>query len=197
MNKILLRPLLLIIILLLPQYYYAQSPQENLEKYWNYRDRLKKYFVKLGADQGEGVMLINRCSVNHPLGSSCFPCAGVGLVKWADGVIWTGYYLSVLATEYALLKENNDSTDDLLKELYDVINALDRLDLEAERYLSKGAQSPTRNGFFIRDDVPEDFQTTVDHWSSDYDCMSSDYASISSTEPGLDWYIGSTKTLRA
>jgi len=38
----------------------AQSEAENLERYWNYRDRFRKWFVKIGKDAGEGMAIHSR-----------------------------------------------------------------------------------------------------------------------------------------
>jgi hypothetical protein len=33
----------------------CQSEPENMKKYWNYRDRLKKYFLKIGNGQANSL----------------------------------------------------------------------------------------------------------------------------------------------
>jgi hypothetical protein len=38
----------------------AQTPQENLDKYWKYRDRLRKDFLKIGDDNGESIPMSAR-----------------------------------------------------------------------------------------------------------------------------------------
>ena len=65
MKKPINRNILIAVCLLYALIVPAQSSQENLEKYWNYRDRFKKYFVKLGSDAGEGLQLTQRCSKNN------------------------------------------------------------------------------------------------------------------------------------
>jgi hypothetical protein len=83
------------------------------------------------------------------------------------------HYLSILATEYKLLKLNNKDYSQTLKELYYAMLAIERLDLYSEyneRYFEglgywyqgvfiRGWIDPEndRNGFFIRDDVTDGF----------------------------------------
>ena len=38
----------------------AQTEQENMERYWNYRDRYKKWFIKIGKDAGESINLMQK-----------------------------------------------------------------------------------------------------------------------------------------
>lgn len=45
---------------LLPSVLSAQTEQENLKKYWNYRERFQKYFVKIGSDFGNSIPSSNR-----------------------------------------------------------------------------------------------------------------------------------------
>jgi hypothetical protein len=146
---------------LLPEYF-AQTAPENLEKYWNYRDRFKKYFVKIGSSAGESILAQQRCSQNQPnpfnLNCGCSAQFDIANLKWGDATVWTGYYLAVLSSEYALLKQNGQDTKNTLNEIYYVLNAINRLDKRAEVYLSKGSSSENLNGFFLRDDVPANFE---------------------------------------
>lgn len=48
--KIILLVQLCAISALLP----AQSPEQNLQKYWNYRERLRKYFVAISPNDEKG-----------------------------------------------------------------------------------------------------------------------------------------------
>ena len=36
----------------------AQTEKENLEKYWNYRDKFRKFFVKNGTEDGAGIPIL-------------------------------------------------------------------------------------------------------------------------------------------
>jgi hypothetical protein len=133
--------------------------EPNQKLYWDYRDRLKKTFMKIGADKGESL----------PMEWFDFDadCRGVsptnkGVIHWADGMTYLGDYLGVLATEYRLLKNSNQDVTGTLSELYYALNAINRVDGKGERYLSQNDLLPVNmNGFFIRDDVGPGFK---DHW---------------------------------
>jgi len=137
----------------------AQNEQENLKKYWNYRDRYVKQFVKLGWQQGNGINCINidpnpaNEGVNVA-GGNAFPNINpqFGYRKWADAMTNQGNYIAVLASQYKLLKEAGKDVTATLNELYYAINAVDRLDGYAEQYIQWG-EPINYNGFFIRDDV--------------------------------------------
>jgi hypothetical protein len=77
----------------------------------------------------------------------------------------------LLSTEFRLIKNEIASLsignseletqqillDQTTFELYYAINAINRLDMSAETYLSYNNQTPSQNGYFLRDDVPEAF----------------------------------------
>lgn len=93
-----------ILALLLAKVLFCQTiDQENLEKYWKYRDQLKKRFMRIGIDKGESipasVIIPNRQygQADQTTGS---------IIQWRDATITLGYYWIVLATEYKLLSEN-------------------------------------------------------------------------------------------
>ena len=83
--------------------------------------------------------------------------------KWADATISLGNYISVLASEYRLLKNNNQPFDTTLQELCFAIKTFNRLDQTAESYFrcptctTAPSVLPNEdlNGFFIRDDINE------------------------------------------
>lgn len=122
----------------------SQSDQEMQEKYWKYRDQLKKYFMKIGPERGESIPCRNRVigwmqDFNNPAGSR---------MRWTDATIDVGYYLVLLATEYRLLAEHGQSTTSTENELYYALNAVNRVDLVAEEYLSDDNAAPSLNGFY-------------------------------------------------
>ncbi len=142
--------------------------QENSEKYWGYRDRLKKNFLKIGNLPGESIPMsaraIGYCYDQAPLIDGRKPSR----IYYGDATIYLGHYLIVLATEYQNLMLNDQETLPTLVELYYAIAAINRLDLHAENYLSNEVNTITpddRNGFILRDDVPLDFYT---HFEGDY-----------------------------
>ena len=131
----------------------AQSPIQNLKKYWYYRFRLQNDFLKVGPNQGESIPAEARFYGNNT-------------IKWADAGMYIGWYLGVLATEYKLLYDNNQSTLAVTQELYYALLALERLDLNAELIYTDdngNPGSPTLNGFFIRDDIPANFLAINDN----------------------------------
>jgi hypothetical protein len=81
-------------------------------------------------------------------------------------LIMLGEYLSVLSTEYWLLKHYGlQGTEDFLavkNEIYFAINAIERLDKNAEAYLQPGG-NPAINGFFIRSDHDEKYAGRINN----------------------------------
>ncbi|MCX7986732.1 MAG: hypothetical protein N2662_07320 [Bacteroidales bacterium] len=141
----------------------AQNQSENLKKYWRYRERLRNKFIVI--DQN-----VERYGVNIPATEIDY---GANQIRWDDGNSGISHYLSVLATELWLLKNNNQDYSTTLKELYYAMLALERLDLYAEyslRYRDnigfwigntwiRGYIDPYYdiNGFHLRDDVSDGF----------------------------------------
>ena len=127
--------------------------KQNLEKYMNYRERYKRYFVKIGGGQGEGIPA-NWYETD-------------GTMNWGDATSWLGLYYAVLASEYKLLEQEAKPTKATLNELYYAINALNRLDDADRHYYNQNnpISSAYRDGFFMRDDVPA---TLINEWKSQY-----------------------------
>jgi hypothetical protein len=128
--------------------------QLNQEKYWKYRDHLRKRFMRIGIGEGESipasVIIPNRRygQADQTTGS---------IIQWRDATITIGYYWIVLASEYKLLVESGQGVQPTLNELYYAMKAFNRLDMTAEDYLAGNLQAnpdpEDLNGFFIRDDV--------------------------------------------
>jgi hypothetical protein len=144
----------------------AQTQDElNLEKYWKYRERLKTYFMKIGAEPGESIPMSCRIPDWDAAGSDeeiDIPDSEVTTLEWRDATISLGYYYIVLATEYKLLNDAGENTEPTLIELYYALNALNRLDLHAENYLEQDNSAPSMedlNGLFLRDDIPSGFES--------------------------------------
>ena len=131
-------------------YLFSQTPLDpNLDKYWHYRARLLKYFMVVGPDQGESLPAGARNSDGSKM-------------SWGDGPVYLGYYIGVLSTEWQLLKQSNQTTDQTLTELYYAMNAIRRLDIQADKewegFMYAADPAPERmNGFMLRDDVPLNF----------------------------------------
>lgn len=131
----------------------------NLRKYWRYRDRYNSGFTVQGEACGNAIPGADR-------GGDGWPAPNI---KFGDAVNDMGYYFSVLATEYQLLRNNSRSTRLTEEQMYYALQELNRLDAFAEsswtEYLATGTLAfcqnpPDLNGFMIRDDTPNDFVTT-------------------------------------
>lgn len=160
----------------------AQSQEENIKKYWNYRDRLRKDFLKVGNDPGESIPMSAR-SIGFAYSGAPEDEHGnkASRIYYQDATIYLGHYLAVLATEIKLLENNNNTTHDAgeqqtihkqlvvaKRELYYAIQALNRIDQRAEEYLSQEQNIETPddiNGLLMRDDVHSLFHL---NFESDY-----------------------------
>ena len=155
---------------------FAQTTDQELEnKYYNYRDRLKKYFTQIGYEAGQG---ITAAQVQYESQSSdsfkyingiltkVAPRNYQAAQRFGDATVDQGFYLAVLASEYKLLclqnRKNTDEFRALCNELYFAINAVERLDKNAEPYLRPGAD-PLKNGFFIRSDNDEKYRSRLNN----------------------------------
>lgn len=153
-----------------PTSLYAQvSPAyKNLEKYWYYRYRLVNDFLKVGGECGE--------SIPAQLRIRDYPDNRANKLQWGDGTQSLGHYIGVLATEYRLLQMYGMDLKRTMHELHFALIAFERLDLNAETYMRdivgtypckwQARQSQDRNGFFIRDDVSQEFViTNINHFN--------------------------------
>jgi hypothetical protein len=143
---------------------YGQTTEDraNLEKYWKYRQQLRERFMRIGTDQGESIPM--SCIIP---GYKYGPGETGSILHWRDSNISLGYYLIVLATEYELLINSGEDTEPTLNELYYALSAINRMDVNAEMYLSEGDNQPSPddlNGLFLRDDVTYGI---VDNWLGD------------------------------
>ncbi len=125
---------------------YSQNSEieNNIIKYWNYRNRLINNFISIGSEAGQSLPFATRNE------------RGQKKLSQGQGPIMLGQYIGVLATEYKLLKQNNSNTEQTLKELYFALYAFNRLDLVAET-VNGYNKKPKLDGFFIREDYPDDF----------------------------------------
>ncbi len=129
----------------------AQTTLDLNEKYRIYRERLKKEFVRVGDGPGKSIAMAGRAYTDK----------GKVIVYYGDNVTYHGWYISTLATEYALLKRDSLPTEATTEELYYAIKALNRLDLNAEPMYVDSAGNrgkPELNGFFVRDDIDKEFR---------------------------------------
>lgn len=128
----------------------AQTPEKNLEKYWNYRERLRKHFIAISPNNEKGT--------NIP--AACITGTDYKTLSWGDGNGCLQYYIGLLATEYKLLKLYNQDYTSTRNELLYALKALERLDKTAEKYFRNPQEEEPEdlNGFFIRDDVNDEIK---------------------------------------
>lgn len=129
---------------------YAQNSTLNETKYWHYRERLQTKFMAVSNGNEQGT--------NIPA-SKIFE----DTLCWGDGNAQLSDYICVLATEYRLLKDNGKDYSHTRNDLRNAINALLRLDYNAETYYQNNgaAGTPSANGFIVRDDVSKFFMPTI------------------------------------
>ncbi|MDH5302081.1 MAG: hypothetical protein OEW58_12035 [Gammaproteobacteria bacterium] len=119
----------------------------NLEKYWFYRQRLRNEFIFLSDKDEPGSNL--PASIRR--GS---------MLQWSDAPIMLAQYISMLATEYALLNGRDEAAAMMsLRELLWALRVIDRLDRRGEAYFraDRSEHEGDFNGFFIRDDIDANF----------------------------------------
>lgn len=151
----------LIIIYILTIYFIPlcisqQYTKNELKKYWYYRQRLKDNFMVVGYENvdcgtGSGLSLPGDIGLD----SDGNPAS----ISWGDISATLGWYIGVLATEIRLLYNHNLPYSETLEELDYAMKAYNRLDRIAEGYFypDPNPDNCSLNGFFARDDVPEDF----------------------------------------
>jgi len=164
-----------------------------LGKYLRYRARFRGNgsaaepgFIVIGPGPGESIPASRREPTVNCKGHWSFAeCPHVddpdarGKYNWGDATVWLGDYLAVLALEYALFVELGLPTAETLDDLRLALAAFDRVDERAETFYDV---PPARDGFFLRDDVPDDFHLQPDgsyRWPRDdgylgYECVSAD-----------------------
>lgn len=139
-----------LLLITLTHNFYAQDLYKNHQKYWYLRSKLRNDFMKIGTEQGESIPFTHRgkdANITDTLKNA---------IGGGDLISELGVYLGVLATEYRLLKNNYQNTDSVKHELYCALNAINRLDYNAEPMYGSN-HSPNLNGFLVRDDIPKNF----------------------------------------
>ena len=108
-----MRKIVMLLLLLFSLESMAQSYQENLEKYWDYRVRLKNDFIYFTGDptiNGSHQPIERRAVYNDENYQDD--------IDMGDATYNLGYYIGLLALEYKLLKDNGQDCDETLLELY-------------------------------------------------------------------------------
>jgi hypothetical protein len=142
---------LLFLILFVFNFAFSQDENENLKKYWNYRERLK-LFVVPGDKPGESLVAAIR-NYYDPITKS-----SIGL-SFGQQRAYLGFYIGVLATEYKILADSGLDFSNTLNELDLAINACIRLDT-CENKPPWNLLKAKYDGFFMREDVPSNFIMT-------------------------------------
>lgn len=140
--------ILILILIMVGTGISAQDMSKNHQKYWYLRSKLRNDLMKVGLNQGESIPMTFRGKT----ATAADP--NKTLTGGGDLISELGIYLGVLATEYQLLALNSQNTDSVRYELYCALNAVNRLDYNAEPLYG---YSNSLNGFLIRDDIPGNF----------------------------------------
>jgi len=162
-----------------------------MDTYWHYRYRLINYFMQVGEGTwdenipqggfGQSIPAYtrnfpndnNECSSNPP-----YSCANGNQIWWSDVGRNLGYYIGTLASEYYLLYNNGQNTNQTVMELYYAIHAAFRLDsiglimwvrmgntIDPSIIPNVQEANPIINfpgyGYMAQDDVPIDFYNNV------------------------------------
>lgn len=132
-------------------YSLAQTPLENIDKYNYLRDRLRNDFTIVDAT--------NRQGTNIPASKRNF---WGGTLDYGQNPAISGIstYLMLLATEYAVNEKYNFDNTLILNELSYLLLAIERLDLNAEKFFRAEINNINTNSI--------DFWTEVDNYI-DYD----------------------------
>jgi hypothetical protein len=145
-----MKPILLIINILVLSHYisFCQTPAKNLYKYWYYRDRMKYYVAHEPNYNSDGSP---NFGANNVMGIRNYGTIYPALNQ-AEGTIYMGWYLGVLATEYMLLNQNNMDTRKTLRELYYMFGAFERLD-KSEEYYPWYKSMNKLDGYYMQYDI--------------------------------------------
>jgi hypothetical protein len=94
------RKLILFCLSLIAMISQSQTNQENLDKYWSYRDRLRKDFLKIGNEKGESIPMTSRRIDWAFQNQNDSPWPNASAVYFSDATIYLGHYLMLLATQW-------------------------------------------------------------------------------------------------
>lgn len=161
------------------------------QKYLNYRKRLLNEFILVSPNVEQ--FGTNIPAVDRKLNPDC----SVKWLSWSDGNSNFNHWLSILALEYRLLKNNNQDFRETLTMLIYSMLALERLDLYSEYILRKhhnliNDSTPLNlsikypediNGFLLRDDV------TLGFWRQYHKHFKSQYGWHINTKDGTNTFL--------
>ncbi len=133
----------------------GQGSEFNLKKYWYLRWRLTNYFMVVGEGPGKSLPAGIRRAWGKDDINGVFH-EGSFKLDFGEAPNYLAHYIGVLATEYKLLSDNNQSTTKTLEELYYALKVIKRLD-NCEAQYPWGQMQNNLNGACSRGDVPKDF----------------------------------------
>jgi len=120
--------ILLLMHFIFSNFVFCQTNTENLDKYWNYKNRLKYYVNPISSNTinntGEGLIMTAR---NYNAEDD--PNLGPVYASYGQQNISLGYYIGVLASEYKLFMDNGQTAD--------AYKTLDKLDKELDVLIRK------------------------------------------------------------
>ncbi len=162
-----------LVLLYIPCQILCQTPEANLQKYWDYRDQfydshivdIEPSSIPIGAPKN-GINIPTGIINNTNIGRRQFT------VSWGDATVGLAWYISLLASEYKLQRYQGQDVSLITQRIYRAMDALNRLDDNAEpefgcgEYYTReysGSGYTNINGFFIRDDVDNAF---FEYWAS-------------------------------
>lgn len=151
------------VLILFVENVYSQQTVDNDKahrRYWYYRTRMINDFMKIGKEQGACIVFAQRNSGEDGVAPREFE-SKVG----PDQIDITNQYIMTLALEYKILSRNHQDTRETIKELYHMLYAINRLDLEAEQFFTPAmmpsndivTQNGLQNGFILREDMPSNY----------------------------------------
>lgn len=144
----------------------AQTPYKNYQKYKYFRQRLRNDFMIVDANNSQGS--------NIPAGSRN---RWGGWLDYGENTMIECFlpYMELLSTEYAVNKKYGLNNTQTLNELSYLLLAIERIDLNAEKFFraeTLDKKSPTfwtdidnyiyaedLNGFFLRSDIESHYDT--------------------------------------
>ena len=138
---------------------FGQSNSNLNSIYDRYRERLRDHFMAIDSCVEHQGVNIPATEINY----------SKNRMEWSDGNSNMSHYLSILATEFAILSNQQKPTLQTRSELLYALMALERLDLYSEAYLrtfsNKGNEHAVLivnprtdiNGYHNRDDVSAEF----------------------------------------
>ncbi|MBL7812715.1 MAG: hypothetical protein JNL57_10870, partial [Bacteroidetes bacterium] len=175
---------------------FAQTAELELQnKYFTARNRLKRFFVEAGPTAGKGIptqQIKLETAIQYPYTHQILKPNGedstvadslwdknstnivntepTGSIIADNPLIIMGEYLSVLSTEYWLMKHygktNTEEMTALRNEIYFALGAIDRLDYGAEKYFNPSITQSIQNvnGFLRRDDIEDHREDRINNY---------------------------------